>query len=141
MTKETKEEEVPKNKKDPLPRTKATIEIEGNQDEIILTVTFDPAPELDKKQPIPITASIASALVNTFNAKCVFLEGTVAIDKLRIPQLDVEYDREKIHISALNEINNVVKDFVIDSLDINLKPDDKEEVPDAKTVSAKRTLH
>lgn len=120
--------------------TKTTIVIEGNNDEMVVTVTFDPPPPKDAKGRVHMTAAIASAMINAFNAKCVLSDGHVAIDRLKIPQLNVEYDSKQVQISALNEITSILKEIVGSGNVHSINLDDSEANKD-ETVLPKSKLH
>lgn len=126
-------------------KTFITVEDDGKQ--VSLVVTFDPAP-VDKKTAAHSAANIASAMINAFNAKCMFLYQGTIIDKISIPQLEVEYGVKEINYSALHELSEIFKTFFKENIEeVQVKQPqsintiDEGDTTDAKTTQPKRTLH
>lgn len=128
------------NQYDPEKRTKAIIEVEGNDKETIVTVTFDPPP-VDNKSMVPMSASIASGMINAFNAKCAIASGGVVIDKLLIPQLNKEYSFKEIQLSALAELSSIIKDVIKNQYESKLNQQPEEIENGNETIPAAKKLH
>jgi len=115
----------------PTEKTKATIEIEGKEGEMVLTITFDPCPPKEKKTEAPLAAQIAIELVQSYNIRCMVIEGKLMFDKIRMPQLDVEHTRKELERAVEMGISSSVT-----KLNAIL-----EETEDAATIPDKRKLH
>jgi hypothetical protein len=112
-------------------KTKALIEIEGVEGDMTLTITFDPCPPKEKKVEAPLAAQIAIDLVQSYNIRCMVIEGKLMFDKIRMPQLDVEHTRKELERALEQGINHSVTK-------LNAILEETEEAVDPQT---KRVLH
>lgn len=116
-------------------KPKTIIEIEGEEGDVTLTITFDPAPPEDVALQAPLVAGLAMEMIQHYNSRSLMTDGGVPWDKLRMPQLNKEYTKEELDTNLRKSMEaslETLKSFI---------DNDNEETNNAETVSAKRTLH
>lgn len=118
-------------------KPKAIIEIEGEEGDITLTITFDPPPPLLKegKEKASLVASLAIEMIQHYNNYSVMSEGGVLWQRLRMPQLNKEYTKKELDESLIKSMEESVR-----SIKSIINPSEGEH-DNAKTIQPKRALH
>lgn len=117
-------------------KPKTIIEIEGEEGDVTLTITFDPAPPEDVALQAPLVAGLAMEMIQQYNSRSLMMDGGVPWDKLRMPQLNKEYTKEELNANLTKSM-----EASLESLKSFIDNDEQGENENAETVPANRTLH